>query len=119
VTVPDVSYNYLDIGPFIRIPFEAIGYWWELGARFSYLPVLSSGQITDGGRDGSIDMVGKNGSASGMELALGLNWTLRPWLAAQLGFRLDRFGISYDQGATAQSASDMYYNIDLGIGVVY
>jgi hypothetical protein len=118
VTVPDVGYKYLEIGPFIRVPFEVANSWWELGAHFSYLPVFDAGMITSGGRSGTISM-GSNGSASGIELALGLSWRFKPTWDATLGFKLDRFGISYDQGASATGASDLFYTIGAGIGVVY
>jgi len=118
VTVPDVGYKYLEIGPFIKVPFEVANSWWELGAHFSYLPVFDAGMITSGGRNGTISM-GSNGGASGIELALGLSWRFKPTWDATLGFKLDRFGISYDQGASATGASDLFYTIGAGIGVVY
>jgi hypothetical protein len=118
ITVPDVSYGYLDVGPFIKIPFELASSWWELGARFSYLPVLSAGMLTDGGRNHSI-APGSNGSASGIELALTLGWHLRQWLELQGGFRLDRFATSFDTGAAANGASDLFYSFGLGAGIVY
>jgi hypothetical protein len=118
VTVPDVDYKYLDIGPFVKIPFEAASSWWSVNARFSYLPVFDAGMITSGGRNNTISMRA-NGGASGIELALGLDWQFHPPWDATLGFRLQRFGISYDQGANASSASDLFYAIGLGVGAVY
>src|SRR5262249_10225433 len=118
VTVPDVSYKYLEIGPFLRVPFEAASSWWELYAHFEYLPVLAAGMITSGGRNGTIAM-GSNGGASGLELALALSWQFSPPWSATLGAKLDRFAVSFDQGAAATGASDVFYNIAGGIGVVY
>ena len=117
VTVPDVSYKYLDIGPYVKVPFGATNSW-DVTARFSYLPVFDAGMITAGGRNNTISM-NANGGASGIELALALDWQFHPPWDATLGFKLDRFGISYDQGANASGASDLFYGIGLGIGVVY
>ncbi|HJZ85083.1 MAG TPA: hypothetical protein VKN99_07915 [Polyangia bacterium] len=117
VTVPDVSYKYLDLGPYLKVPLRAdSSYPMEITARFSYLPVLDAGQIASGGRAGTI---GKNGSASGLELALGWSLRFRPWLDFLAAFRLQRFGVSIDSGGAVNGFSDLYYTIGAGAGIVY
>jgi hypothetical protein len=118
VTVPDVEYGFVEVGPYGRLPFEAGGSWWDADLFFAYLPVLSAGQITNGGRGMSI-AAKANGAASGIEIAVGLVWHWKPWLDAKLSARLDRFSTSFDKGAAASSASDLFYNLGLGLSIVY
>src|SRR5262245_66352678 len=95
VTVPDVGYKYLELAPYIRIPFEVAGSWWELGGGFSYMLVSDGGQITTGGRNNSI---GRLGASVGIGGNLSLNWAFKPWLNLGLLARVARFSTEFARG---------------------
>jgi hypothetical protein len=118
VSVPDVSYHYVEVGPFAEVPFHLLGYLWQVDLKAAYLLVLDSGQIGNGGRNMTIAM-GPNGSTSGVEVGLGLKWNVQEWLNLRTGFELERFGTNFTTGASAASASDLYYGLKLQAGISY
>jgi hypothetical protein len=103
VSAPDVAYHYLDLG--------ARGGWrvieqLVISVRGSYRHVLRSGQITKGGRGGSI-FLGDNGSTWGFAAGAGLRWQLASWFELELTGDLARFSTSFEGTASVQSASDL------------
>ena len=120
VTLPDVSYAYIDPGVGLRFPVsEKIAAFGE--AR--YLVVSGAGPISDPEQYGGT-------SASGLDLELGGEYKLGSTLAIRAGFRLLRIGMTFDGTGTladrngdmtqdVQSATDQYLGFHASAGWLF
>ena len=120
VTLPDVSYAYIDPGVGLRFPVsEKIAAFGE--AR--YLLVSGAGPISDPEQYGGT-------SASGLDFELGGEYKLGSTLAIRAGFRLLRIGMTFDGSGTladrngdmtqdVQSATDQYLGFHASAGWLF
>lgn len=111
-STPDVAYSHVELGALAELGF-AERFTAALAA--SYRLVLSSGQIADGGRGGTI-APGDDGSSWGLGASAALRCRLGRFFELELAGELARYATSFSPAATVRDASDLFLSAALRAG---